>query len=657
MTPKRLMRHLIAASLILPAFGWLGCNLLIGLDEGHPGDLCEWLGSKDNCVSQLYGKLADPTCGRGDGEFPVGNTLATCTIHGGRAVTFDPPIDPTKFPPTTPTQIKFLSSDGAQCGLLTYEEPFSFSVSLNGANDGPATTLSLAHDVGTNDLSVSCPSSGTSSEPRRFNLGQDALNGCPHWAEFIPQAVLELTPSSSYHPGSLRLAIHYPPRNLDSASTPPGASGPPAPPEVLYYFDCSFPALVCPTDGIKNGSEIDVDCGGPESMPGCPARCTAGQLCNDECDCDSKTTCVPDPQTSVRTCLADPNVPMPKKGACSSICANNVKDGTEASIDCGGVCPLCADGSACGKNADCKSDSCSLGKCVTATCSDQAPNGSESDIDCGGVCSGCSDGQNCNSAADCKSQGCFNGVCSPCANGMKDGTETDADCGGATCAACAEGKSCASNNDCLTKVCTGGKCNGCSNATKDDKESDVDCGGAYCPKCTEGNTCMTGSDCLSSGCLDGKCSQCADGVQDGTESDIDCGGGNCPKCATGKNCVTTSDCATDVCEGFTCGACFDGIKNGTESDIDCGGACMTKCHESKSCTENADCQYNVCVLPPPPDGGPQKPGICNTCTNLLLDGSETDPDCGGSCPKCMKGHLCKSGLDCASGICVGQICQ
>lgn len=47
-------------------------------------------------------------------------------------------------------------------------------------------------------------------------------------------------------------------------------------------------------------------------------------------------------------------------------CTNNVKDGTETDVDCGGAsCPACADGRTCILAADCKSLACSAGTCGT----------------------------------------------------------------------------------------------------------------------------------------------------------------------------------------------------------------------------------------------------------------------------------------------------
>jgi hypothetical protein len=42
---------------------------------------------------------------------------------------------------------------------------------------------------------------------------------------------------------------------------------------------------------------------------------------------------------------------------------------------------------------------------------------------------------------------------------MKNGAETDIDCGGGTCARCGTGKSCATSSDCTSLFgCISGKC-------------------------------------------------------------------------------------------------------------------------------------------------------------------------------------------------------
>src|SRR5690242_17769837 len=46
----------------------------------------------------------------------------------------------------------------------------------------------------------------------------------------------------------------------------------------------------------------------------------------------------------------------------------------------------------------------------------------------------------------------------PCMNGVKDGSETDVDCGGGTCPTCIDGKKCNQDPDCTEKNCVAGVC-------------------------------------------------------------------------------------------------------------------------------------------------------------------------------------------------------
>jgi hypothetical protein len=95
--------------------------------------------------------------------------------------------------------------------------------------------------------------------------------------------------------------------------------------------------------------------------------------------------------------------------------------------------------------------------------------------------------------------------------------------------------------------------------------------------------------------------------------------------------------------------CSDGIMNGSETDTDCGGGTCPKCAAGRMCAVPSDCISNVCTG-----------GICQspTCNDGVRNGSETDVDCGGGiCPSCASGRSCLSNSDCASGICTGGICQ
>jgi hypothetical protein len=71
------------------------------------------------------------------------------------------------------------------------------------------------------------------------------------------------------------------------------------------------------------------------------------------------------------------------------------------------------------------------------------------------------DTKGCSVGKDCTSGACsVAGVCAPpCADGKKDGAETDVDCGGGTCGACGDGKACNTLSDCGPLLtCEGNVC-------------------------------------------------------------------------------------------------------------------------------------------------------------------------------------------------------
>jgi hypothetical protein len=220
--------------------------------------------------------------------------------------------------------------------------------------------------------------------------------------------------------------------------------------------------------------ETDVDCGG-DACPPCPL----GDKCNVNTECASGNCsaghCAPSTTTA-----CEPVDPM------SPSCDDCVEDGLETDVDCGGdACPPCSNGKACLVDTDCASGNCANGTCAVGTpacapvdpmnpsCNDCAVDGMETDVDCGGdACPLCPDGKACLVDTDCTSGNCANGTCAAgtptcapvdpmnpsCGDCMKDGMETDVDCGGDACPPCASGKACQTGADCLSGACSGGNC-------------------------------------------------------------------------------------------------------------------------------------------------------------------------------------------------------
>lgn len=180
--------------------------------------------------------------------------------------------------------------------------------------------------------------------------------------------------------------------------------------------------------------------------------------------------------------------------------------GCELLTGLGGELPYPADGGASGAGGSGGGSSTSTGASVS--CSDGVKNGAETDKDCGGdTCSPCADGQGCNVGPDCASSSCINGTCLPpgCSDQLKNGSETDVDCGG-SCLKCPPGKACVANQDCKGNLCENLVCSStCSDSVQGGTETDVDCGGPACSPCANGLKCATNSDCASGICKSGLC--------------------------------------------------------------------------------------------------------------------------------------------------------
>ncbi len=256
-------------------------------------------------------------------------------------------------------------------------------------------------------------------------------------------------------------------------------------------------AATC-TDGTMNGDETDVDCGGS-----CPNGCGTGEACGAASDCDSGNcdvggtdTCVAATcsdgimngdetgidcgGTSCLSCDGDTcalgtdcasGVCDPALLTCSvATCTDTTANGDETDVDCGGSCPdTCADGLACAAASDCESGVCDVGgtdTCTAPTCSDGVMNGDETGVDCGGTsCGGC-DGDTCTMNTECVSGVCDTGgtmTCSAatCTDTTQNGDETDVDCGGSCPDGCDTGEGCTADADCMSGSCdTGaGTCN------------------------------------------------------------------------------------------------------------------------------------------------------------------------------------------------------
>lgn len=380
-------------------------------------------------------------------------------------------------------------------------------------------------------------------------------------------------------------------------------------------------------DGIVNGEETDVDCGGD-----C-IGCRIGESCIDADDCQSG--------------LCDGGLCAP-----SQSCTDGRRNGAETDIDCGGgTCEPCLQGQGCGGNGDCAAGSCQAGQCQAPNCFDGLNNGDETGVDCGGSCGACPAGQSCDDETDCVSGVCDAGTCAApsCTDGIQNGAELDVDCG-AGCPGCALDTVCLVDADCESGVCEG-RCaaQSCEDGRTNQDETDTDCGGDVCGACEIGEACIDADDCVTVACTMSMCvpPSCMDGVTNGNETDVDCGGLDCPRCGDDLACEDERDCESRVCRQGSCTAatCEDEVRNQDEVDVDCGGATCGGCLVGQFCAADEDCLSNICDL---------QNLVCldPSCSDLRVNQDETDVDCGGStCAPCADNLACLVAADCQSGVC------
>jgi hypothetical protein len=363
-----------------------------------------------------------------------------------------------------------------------------------------------------------------------------------------------------------------------------------------------------------------------------------GTSCSDGNACTTGDACLSGSCSGVAVvCPAPDQCHLP--GACdptSGLCSNPpASDGT-----------ACNDGNACTQTDTCTSGVCSGSNPIVCPGTDVChPVGA------------------CNPASGTCGVGPVLSATCHCTDGVKDADETNVDCGGVDCGKCL-GAVCTAAAQCATDNCgllhtnpTYYMCGApnCTDGVKNGAETDVDCGGgsaSACPGCAVGRACNVGGDCASFHCVGSVCvaPTCTDGVQNGGESFLDCGG-PCPPCLSYQNCYAGTDCYTGVCNSNHCGAqsnCYDGKQDTGESDVDCGGGC-NPCAAGKHCNAGTDCQSHSCVS-----------GVCAapTCSDGFRNNGESAIDCGGatSCPRCATGMGCSTGSDCITGICTAGWC-
>ncbi len=297
-------------------------------------------------------------------------------------------------------------------------------------------------------------------------------------------------------------------------------------------------------DQVKNGGETSVDCGGD-----CPA-CGDGDTCVASGDCAS------------RRCEDDGSGELICQPAA---CDDRVLNGDEADVDCGGSCEArCGVDMRCEEALDCAEQVCrrddddEFRLCKPASCEDEVKNGGETAIDCGGDCEPCGEGESCQGHSDCESNSCDQ-VClaAACTDGRRNGSESGPDCGGDDCAPCFAGAACNVGEDCASGTCEDAVCT--ASGTGAICGQPRDCLSGLCDETCQsggaGSECRLAADCLSDACTDGACSPTLIGGDCRDDDDClsdRCVNSVCEPGSIGATCSLAAGCASGVCLDEAC---------------------------------------------------------------------------------------------------------
>jgi hypothetical protein len=171
--------------------------------------------------------------------------------------------------------------------------------------------------------------------------------------------------------------------------------------------------------------------------------------------------------------------------------------------------------------------------------------------------------------------------------------------------------------------------------------------------------CTTPQDCgFSTQCLQKNCilpaGTCVDIIPTIGTPCNDMGGnvcdgqGNCVECVDGMQCASMiCDMATNTCVSANC---TDTVVNGDETDVDCGGSCPADCANNQNCNLAADCQSGFCDT---------SMGPCGTGG---AGGAGGGPMVAGCCQPCGSDLDCTNQTWCDNMVCVpkkadGQPCM
>ena len=386
------------------------------------------------------------------------------------------------------------------------------------------------------------------------------------------------------------------------------------------------------TDGIQNGSETGVDCGGSCTACAPAATCTDGIQNQGETGVDCGGPCA----------------------ACAT-CSDGIQNQNETGIDCGGPCTACATCSDGIQNQGETGVDCGGPCAACATCSDGIQNQDETGIDCGGSCTACAttgstqveaEDATILGSASLYNDGAASGgqgvafISSPGAGfritnvpGSSSVEVNYASQASGNLSFFIDGNDAGDFSFTSTGSWTG-------NYTTLSTTVNVPAGSTFEVIFQNGDAAMNIDYVAFIGeATNPPAETCSDGIQNQGETGVDCGG-PCSACPPVETCDDgiQNQGETGVDCGGPCSACppvetcDDGIQNQGETGVDCGGPC-TACAPAETCTDGIQNQGETGV----DCGGPC--AACSqtaSCTDGIQNGDETGVDCGGSCVACTQ---------------------
>jgi uncharacterized protein YkwD len=357
------------------------------------------------------------------------------------------------------------------------------------------------------------------------------------------------------------------------------------------YEDCLTCEVDCGvcyncSDGLQNGDETGVDCGGSICEP-CLSQCQncidgGGVWCESPVSSSEENFC----SVGRRECVNSfGRRGIPYQTNCPN-CSDGIQNQDETEIDCGGPCPDCTycGDEICSGNENCLNCPLDCGKCFDC-------DGLLAPPVCGdGICAGNAKGsmgwigpENCdNCPEDCVCNSCGDGICGPdesCKTRTEGGEifiPCPQDCSGTLPARCGDG------------ICGTGE--NCTNCPLDCGECSLFCGDGICDLDSYGNSeCETSDPFPDLGAFE-HCSE------DYAYCPQDCG-------------ICTFLCGNDYCDSGestnaenSCGDCWsnsecgDGYcKIGSESISNCPQDCGTTCTPEIGCSSSERCVDGTCV--------------------------------------------------------------